>query len=201
MTDELKIKPHVLSGSVSRIWEHFKSTRRTREMEKKDLGRREQRTLPHSNIALGIGLVTGIIPAYLAYSGVITLPKIIPEPLSSLNLLLILFAAIAMPIAFVIELYFLRKELKSRDYIIRPEGVDIVDKYLDRGQESTSFENITDVEMEKPLLQRPFKTGNVVLNTSGSDTKEVILEYVKNPETLHNEISDIVSETQYRQSS
>jgi len=37
---------------------------------------------------------------------------------------------------------------------------------------------MTDAKMEKPLVQRLFGTGNVLLNTDGSDTKEIKIEFI-----------------------
>lgn len=194
--EEIELKPSVVSGSFNRIIESFKHNEREVDFSDPDSADDSgNRTLPHFLLSLGLSSLIVGIPALLAYFEVIQLGL----GVSSSPYMLVPFAMVVPLVMFPLQLFFLTRELSNRKYIIRSEEVEIVDRYLDHGKDTASLRNITDVTMERPLTQRIFGTGNVLLNTAGSDDKEIKIEYIKHPETVQKQLSDMISDTDYKQ--
>lgn len=194
--EEIVLKPNVVSGSISRVIESVKHD--DDEVKISEPGFEDNqgnRPLPHFLLSAALSTLIVGIPVSLAYFEIID----IGLDISVSPYLLLPFAMIVPIVMLPIQVFFLIRELKHRKYLIRPDRVDVVDNYLDRGKKSASLDNITDAEMEKPWIQKLFGTGNVLLNTAGSDNKEIKIEFVSNPETLQKEISDMISETEYSQ--
>jgi hypothetical protein len=195
--DEVRLQPNIIAGSLSRILENFKH--QDEEVNPLDPDRTDNegdRALPHMGLGLTLSFLIVGIPSGLLFFEFIE-PEILGRYARQTGVILFF---LGLPVvSFIIQVFFLFKELKHQEYVIRPNGVDIIDDYWDRGVTSTSFENITDARLEKPLIQRIFSTGNVILNTSGSSKDEIRIEYIKNPEIVQEEISDIISNTEYRQ--
>jgi|GEM_PF-585189 uncharacterized membrane protein YdbT with pleckstrin-like domain len=195
-SEGIVLKPKVLSGSISRVLESFKHDNDDVRISEPGMEDNQgNRMLPHFFLSAAISVFLVGTPALLAYNSLID----IGIDVSASPYMLVPFAMIIPLVMFPIQVFFVSRELKHRKYIIKPNSVDIEDNYLDRSIKSASFDNMTDAKMEKPLVQRLFGTGNVLLNTDGSDTKEIKIEFIDNPETLQEELSDIISETDYKQ--
>lgn len=197
MQDEkLVLKPKILSGSINRIIESLKHD--DRDVDISDPGTADNegnRTLPHFLLSVAISSIIVGAPALLAYFNFID----IGIDISGSPYLLVPFAMIIPLVMVPIQVFFLVRELTHTRYTVKSDRVEIIDNYLDKGKDTASFDNITDVEMEKPFTQRIFGTGNVLLNTAGSDNKEIRIEFVENPETLQEELSKLISNTEYSQ--
>ena len=179
MAKKIEIKPNLLSGSISRIAESLSN----RSYD-------NNRGLPHPYLSLVIGLVFG------ATGGIIA--TLILQSSMELGTAGLFGIGVGIPATIagtlIGQVYFLVKELKNRKYLISPEGVIIVDDYLDKSQRKIAFNRVTDVEMEQPLSQRFFGTGNIKLNTAGSDHQEARIEFIKNTELVNKELSDMIAE-------
>lgn len=194
--EELVLKPNVVSGSISRVLESFKHDDNDIKISEQGFEDNQgNRPLPHFLLSVALSIFIVGIPVSLAYFRIID----VGIDISASPYLLLPFAMLVPIVMFPIQVFFLIRELKHRKYVIKPERIDIVDNYLDREKKTASFDNITDAEMEKPWIQRLFGTGNVLLNTAGSDTKEIKIEFIGNPETLQEELSGMISETDYSQ--
>lgn len=173
---KIELKPNLWAGAVQLIFDNYVNQRA--EFTKKDL--------PHEFLIYGL---TGL--AFIGYFGVNLL-----TPYRAPFYTPFLFP----PIAFVLQMYFLHGELKHRSYLIHENSVEIQDEFLDKGSISARFENITDVRLERPFIQRLFGTGNVRLYTAGKGAEsELVIRYLDNSEEFYEEISEIINSREYNQ--
>jgi uncharacterized membrane protein YdbT with pleckstrin-like domain len=172
---EIELEPNVMSGAAQLIFDNYVVDR---DFMKKNL--------PHELLVYGI-LGIGLIGYYAI--GFYTSYRL---PIYSL--------AVLPVIGFVIQIYFLRGELKGRKYLIDESSVEIQDDFLDKESKSARFENVTDIKLEKPFVQRVFGTGNIKLSTAGKGTEsELALRYLDNPDQYYQELSDLVNSREYNQ--
>lgn len=177
MSDEVVLKPSLISAVPIRFLKGVATKNRNYG------GKRDY--LPHSILSIGLTLaVVGV--SYL-------LSRIFAPNLAILTLF------IAIPVWPSIQMYFLIREMQYRKYIIRDDGVEVVDDYLDKSSTSVGFENATDVSLSRPLFQRLFGTGNVKVETAGSDRAEIQFKYLKDAEDVQEELAEMVRNTEYKQ--
>lgn len=195
MPKDLEIKPKVLPGILDRLNESIMYRERRHATAGPD--KRGNRRLPHKSKAFGIALLSPILPVSLISLGLI-------DFLGSFTwygVYILFIFALGIPVFFLTQIIFLYKEVSSRKYIITDEGVEIINNFIDRGRTSVSYQDMANVRLERPLIQRIFGTGNVLIETAGSSGPEARLEYIENPETVQEELADMAVETDYNQPS
>lgn len=172
---KIELKPNLWAGAVQLIFDNYLLDRDFR-----------RKNMPHELLVYGVmGLVIivyHVITRYTSYN----------VPLYTL--------AILPVIGFVLQVYFLHGELKHRSYLIHEDAVEIKDDFFDKESNLAQFENITDVKLEKPFIQRLFGTGNIRLSTAGKGTEsELVIRYVDNPDEYYQELSKLVNSREYNQ--
>lgn len=189
------LKPKILSASVSRIVENWTRDDDSHFQDPED----RKRNLPHEGKSLLAGLIVALIGIGLV--SLLTQSNPLDGGTLTYNSLILYGASIGAGILswLAVQIIFLYKEIKHMEYVITPSSVEIKDNFWDQERTSASFEEVTDVELEKPILQRLFGTGNVLVNTAGSEGREIKMEFIKNPEVVQDEVSDMVSKTEYSQ--
>lgn len=172
---KLELKPNMLAGAVQLFFDNYVMDRDFRG-----------KNMPHGFLTSGI-ILLGVAAYYgLLMFGGINLP--------------IYILAIFPVAAFIIQIYFLYGELKNRSYLIHEDSIEIQDDFLDKESNSARFENITDVKLEKPFIQRLFGTGDIRLSTAGKGIEsELVIRYLDNPQEYYQKLSDLVNSREYNQ--
>lgn len=82
--------------------------------------------------------------------------------------------------------------LRSREYRFFDDAVETYEGWLNLKNDNVSYDMVTDISFDRPVIQRIFGTGTVRLNTAGSNTHEVHIKYVKDPERVYNRVRTLV---------
>jgi len=171
----IELKPNMLAGAVQLIFDNYLMDR---DFMKKDM--------PHEFLIYGI-LGIGVVGYYAIMM------------YTSYNIPIYALAVLPV-IGFILQVYFLHGELKHRSYLIHENSVEIQDDFFDKESNSARFENITDVKLEKPFVQRLFGTGNIRLSTAGKGMEsELVIRYLDNADEYYQELSDLVNSREYNQ--
>lgn len=91
-------------------------------------------------------------------------------------------------------------ELKNTEYRIYPNHVESQDSFINRQNQSLKYKDVTDIQVKRPLLQRLFGCGTIMLSTAGKGGSGLKLYYVENPDFVYEELSDIVSNEDFERS-
>ncbi|MBD3300575.1 MAG: PH domain-containing protein [Candidatus Moranbacteria bacterium] len=95
------------------------------------------------------------------------------------------FSILILSFLFII-LFIL--SVKVRTYLVQEDRVLYRRGLVYKKQTSIIFDKIDFIEKDKGLLNQIFKTGNVIINTTGSTMAELILKNVSEPEKWYEEI-------------
>ena len=101
---------------------------------------------------------------------------------SVLSLLLLFVGGLGV-LVFLIALFYYGFYLKvANAYAFTDKRVLIHRGWLSTNTTSVDYHKITDVHIEEPLFDRLItKTGNIAINTAGSNAKEISLQHVELP--------------------
>lgn len=80
---------------------------------------------------------------------------------------------------------------KSREYRFSENQLEFYEGFISIEQRNIAYDRITDVSLKKPFLQRIFDTGTVKINTAGSDSHEIKMSFLNDPEAKYNRIREI----------
>lgn len=106
--------------------------------------------------------------------------------------LLILFAIFIFPIPFIL-FYCLYYTKVSFAYCFTNKRILIHNGWLSRKLISIEYPKITDVHVIEPFIDRVILgSGDVVINTASTNTYEVILENVDNPNEVKKKLDLII---------
>lgn len=131
------------------------------------------------------------------FTSVIVAPILIFSPaFVGEEIYLILFISLYF-FAPVVYFFFVFKEYKNFRYVINSGSIQVINDYIDKSYEGTSFDNISNVKLRITFLQQYFNTGDVILETPGSDEKNIKLSHLENPEKTYERLSEKVKETEY----
>lgn len=170
-----ELKPNVWSGAVQLIFDNYLMDRHF-----------TKKNMPHEFLIYGI-MGVGLV-GYFA--SVVYTPYNLP-----------FYTVFALPVmGFALQVYFLYGELSNRHYLIRKDSVEIQDDFFDKESSSARFENITDLKLEKPFIQRLFGTGNIRMSTAGEGVEsELVVRYLDNVDEYYDELSNLVNSSDYNQ--
>lgn len=173
-SEALELSPNIFSGSLQLLFDNYVNQRSALK-----------KGLPHEFLVYGIVGACFAIYFGLLYFASYSLP----------------FYVLAVPLAagFILQMIFLYGELKHRSYRVYEDHIEVEDRFFDRSSQTSRFENITDMNLEKPVVQRLFGTGNIRLNTAGSGNSEIVLRYLKNPDRYYEKLSELVNSRSYNQ--
>lgn len=82
--------------------------------------------------------------------------------------------------------------LKNTEYRFYEKEIEFYEGWLSITQKNVAYDRVTDISYDKPLNQRTFGTGNVNINTAGTNTHKIKIRYIKQPEENYNELRDII---------
>lgn len=106
--------------------------------------------------------------------------------------LLILFAIFIIPVPFIL-FYCLYYTKVSFAYCFTNKRILIHKGWLSRKLISIEYPKITDVHVIEPFIDRVILgSGDVIINTAGTNTYEVILENVDNPNEVKKKLDLII---------
>jgi len=91
--------------------------------------------------------------------------------------------------ALEIQSYFV---LRNTEYRFKQDEIEFYEGWINITQKNVAFDRVTDISFDKPITQRTFGTGNININTAGSNTHKIKIKYVKQPERVYNELRGIV---------
>lgn len=81
--------------------------------------------------------------------------------------------------------------IKSREYRFKQNQLEWYEGFLNINQRNVSYNRVTDISLHQPITQRIFGTGTILINTAGSDAREVSISFINNPEKEYERIKQI----------
>jgi uncharacterized membrane protein YdbT with pleckstrin-like domain len=81
--------------------------------------------------------------------------------------------------------------VKSREYRFKNDQLEWYEGFLNISQRNIAYNRVTDISLQKPLMQRFFGTGTILVNTAGTDTHEVRMSYIDNPDQEYEKVKTI----------
>jgi|GEM_PF-584593 uncharacterized membrane protein YdbT with pleckstrin-like domain len=84
--------------------------------------------------------------------------------------------------------------LKSTEYRFEPKQMEYREGFLNITQSNVSYNRITDLSLRQSVTQRLFGTGTILVNTAGSDARELRISYIDNSEQEFENIKQITQE-------
>lgn len=103
-------------------------------------------------------------------------------------------ALIAIAIIFPSNLIRRYYNLKNTEYRFKRDHVEVYEGFWNIKEENVPYSRITDVTLSKPLLQRAFGTGSILLNTAGSDIPKGSIDFIENPDEKHEKIKKLLNQ-------
>ncbi|MFB6174781.1 MAG: PH domain-containing protein [Candidatus Nanohalobium sp.] len=130
------------------------------------------------------------IVASLLFVGIIALaltPGLLGLNISSIYFLVLLLLPVAVVLKSEVQRRFVQYYITNQQVIMR-RGI------LNQKTESTMYNNITDVTLNKKFNERIFDVGDIKVNTAGHDGTTLILNGVKGPEEYKRKIENNIQQ-------
>lgn len=100
----------------------------------------------------------------------------------------ILIGFIILPITLFYYLVYIKK---AYQYALTNKRILVKKGLFSTKFTSVDYDKITDIHVNEPFWQKFYKTGDLIVNTAGSDTAEIVLNYIENPYKVKKEIDEI----------
>lgn len=84
--------------------------------------------------------------------------------------------------------------LKATEYRFKPKQLEYREGFFNIRQSNVSYDRITDLSLRQPVTQRLFGTGTILVNTAGSDGKELRIAYINNPENKFEHVKELANQ-------
>lgn len=81
--------------------------------------------------------------------------------------------------------------LKATEYRFESKQLEYREGFINIRQSNVSYDRITDLSLRQPITQRIFNTGTILVNTAGSDGRELSIAYIDNSEKEFENIKEI----------
>lgn len=84
--------------------------------------------------------------------------------------------------------------LKATEYRFESKQLEYREGFINIRQSNVSYDRITDLSLRQPVTQRIFNTGTILVNTAGSDRRELKIAYIDNSEKEFENIKEITKQ-------
>lgn len=157
-----------------------------------------QRGTERPEKVLGPNIIAALIPRTISSFGgigivilyiIFTAGSGLGAALGGNIMVLALLGVVLVLLVYVAVAYF---NLSNREYRFFDNEVEVYEGFLNISQDTISYDRVTDISFNRPIWQRLFGTGTILLNTAGGNTQEIRISYVDDPEREYNDIRDIV---------
>ena len=138
------------------------------------------------NIFIGfIFFVVSIFFTLGFFFGVLLIPLILKS--QSIIFYLILFMIVIILLSLVAFFHF--KKLK---YFFYEDILVYYDGFLSLNKVALPYNKITNISLEKILVERLFNVGRILIETAGASSPEIMILFVENPEEVLDNLKQIV---------
>lgn len=130
------------------------------------------------------------IVASLLFLGIVVLaltPGLLGLNISGIYFLVLMLLPIAVVLKSEVQRRFVQYYITNQQVIMR-RGI------MNQKTESTMYNNITDVTLNKKFTERIFDVGDIKVNTAGHDGTSLILNGVKDPEEYKRRIENNIQQ-------
>ena len=84
--------------------------------------------------------------------------------------------------------------LKATEYRFESKQLEYREGFINIRQSNVSYDRITDLSLRQPITQRIFNTGTILVNTAGSDGRELSIAYIDSSEEEFESIKEITKQ-------
>lgn len=103
-------------------------------------------------------------------------------------------AVLVFPISIIALNALSYFNIKSREYRFNNDQIEVYEGFLNISQNNVAYNRITDISLQKPVTQRIFGTGTILINTAGSDFREVSIGHVDSPDETYENVKQITGQ-------